>query len=44
MEKPDWAKIYAAMDKRLDVKCEQLPAGEQIGGRTQAAPAQIKKS
>jgi hypothetical protein len=31
MSQPDWAKIYAAMDKRISLKYEQLPRGEQIG-------------
>ena len=31
----DWAKIYAAMDKRILLKYEQLPRGEQIGKRPQ---------
>lgn len=29
----DWAKIYAEMDKRIDLKYEHLPNGEQIGKR-----------
>jgi hypothetical protein len=35
MSHTDWAKIYAAMDKRLELKYEQLPKGEQIGKRPQ---------
>jgi hypothetical protein len=31
MNLEDWAKKYAAMDKRLVLKYEQLPQGEQIG-------------
>ena len=31
MSQRDWAKIYAAMDKRISLKYEQLPRGEQIG-------------
>jgi hypothetical protein len=31
MSETDWAKIYAAMDKRIVVKYEQLPNGEQVG-------------
>jgi hypothetical protein len=31
MSQTDWAKIYAAMDKRISLKYEQLPRGEQIG-------------
>ena len=33
MSETDWAKIYGAMDKRIIVKYEQLPKGEQIGKR-----------
>jgi hypothetical protein len=40
----DWAKIYAAMDKRIIVKYEQLPKGEQIGKRPQAGNQQAKNS
>lgn len=35
MTQTDWAKIYAAMDKRIELKYEQLPKGEQIGKRPQ---------
>jgi hypothetical protein len=39
MKQTDWVKIYAAMDKRLDLKYEQLPNGEQIGKpRSASAP------
>ena len=31
MSQTDWAKTYAAMDKRIILKYEQLPRGEQIG-------------
>jgi hypothetical protein len=31
MSKEDWVKKYAAMDKRIAVKYEQLPKGEQVG-------------
>jgi hypothetical protein len=31
MSQTDWAKLYAAMDKRIILKYEQLPKGEQIG-------------
>jgi hypothetical protein len=30
MSKEDWVKKYAAMDKRIAVKYEQLPKGEQV--------------
>ena len=33
MSQTDWAKIYAAMDKRVELKYQQLPRGEQIGKR-----------
>jgi hypothetical protein len=42
MSQTDWAKIYAEMDKRIVVKYEQLPNGEQAGKRPQAGQ-QIKK-
>lgn len=31
MISPDWASLYAPMDKRIDLKYQQLPKGEQIG-------------
>jgi hypothetical protein len=37
MSQIDWAKIYAAMDRRLALKYDQLPDGEQVGKRPQAA-------
>ena len=43
MKDVDWAKIYAAMDKRLDLKYEQLPRGEQIGKRAEPSVAPTKK-
>jgi hypothetical protein len=42
MSQTDWAKIYAEMDKRIIVKYEQLPNGEQLGKRPQAGNQQIK--
>ncbi len=43
MSQVDWAKKYAAMDKRLMLKYEQLPKGEQIGKKpTPAQPAPKK--
>ena len=42
MSQTDWAKIYAKMDKRILVKYEQLPNGEQVGKRPQAGQ-QAKK-
>jgi hypothetical protein len=44
MSQPDWAKIYAKMDKRIVVKYEQLPQGEQIGKRPQVETQQAKSS
>jgi hypothetical protein len=44
MNQTDWAKIYAKMDKRIVVKYEQLPKGEQIGKRPQAEKQQAKSS
>jgi hypothetical protein len=44
MNQTDWAKIYAAMDKRLELKYDQLPKGEQIGKRTQQQTSQTKSS
>jgi hypothetical protein len=44
MSQTDWAKIYTKMDKRIIVKYEQLPKGEQIGKRTQAETQQVKTS
>ena len=44
MSQTDWAKIYAKMDKRIVVKYEQLPKGEQIGRRPPAEKQQAKSS
>jgi hypothetical protein len=33
MSPTDWAKTYAAMDKRIELKYQQLPKGEQTGKR-----------
>lgn len=35
MSQIDWAKTYAAMDKRITLKYQQLPRGEQIGKSAQ---------
>ena len=43
MSDPDWAKIYAAMDKRISLKYEQLPRGEQIGKSPPARNQDEKK-
>jgi alpha-D-ribose 1-methylphosphonate 5-triphosphate synthase subunit PhnI len=42
MDPIDWAKIYAEMDRRIFVKYEQLPSGEQIGKQPQARNQQQK--
>jgi hypothetical protein len=44
MSQIDWVKIYAEMDKRIVVKYEQLPKGEQIGKRPQAGNQPAKSS
>lgn len=44
MNSIDWAKIYAAMDKRIVLKYEQLPKGEQIGKRPEAGNPPARKS
>ena len=43
MSRPDWATIYAAMDKRISLKYEQLPRGEQIGKSPPAGNRDEKK-
>jgi hypothetical protein len=42
MSQTDWAKIYAQMDKRIVLKYQQLPNGEQIGKRPQTGYQQQK--
>jgi hypothetical protein len=44
MSQTDWAKTYAKMDKRIILKYEQLPKGEQIGKAPQAGSQEEKKS
>jgi hypothetical protein len=44
MSQEDWAKKYAAMDKRLTLKYEYLPKGEQIGKKPELLKADVKKS
>ena len=44
MRQEDWAKKYAAMDKRLMLKYEHLPNGEQIGKKPQLPKSEAKKS
>ncbi len=44
MNQTDWAKLYAAMDERIDLKYERLPSGEQIGKRPETVrkPEELK--
>jgi hypothetical protein len=42
MKAEDWAKKYAAMDKRVVLKYQHLPNGEQIGKRPEAPKPQAK--
>jgi hypothetical protein len=44
MKSEDWAKNYAAMDKRIELKYQQLAKGEQIGKRPEAPKPATKKS
>jgi hypothetical protein len=44
MSQEDWAKKYAAMDKRLMLKYEHLPKGEQIGKKPDLPKHELKKS
>jgi len=44
MQPEDWAKKYAAMDKPIDLKYQQLAKGEQIGKRPEAPKPPPKKS
>lgn len=44
MNPTDWAKKYAAMDKRIELKYQQLAKGEQIGKRPEAPKLEPKKS
>jgi hypothetical protein len=44
MSQEDWAKKYAAMDKRLLLKYEHLPKGEQIGKKPEAPKPEVKKA
>ncbi|MGH7853252.1 MAG: hypothetical protein ACREP3_07405 [Candidatus Binatia bacterium] len=44
MGQTDWAKIYAAMDKRVVLKYEQIPKGEQIGKRPAQKTSQARNS
>jgi hypothetical protein len=44
MSQEDWAKKYAAMDKRLMLKYQQLPKGEQIGKKPVPQKSEGKKS
>jgi len=44
MSREDWARKYAAMDKRLMLKYEQQPSGEQVGKKPKIAQSDGKKS
>ncbi len=44
MSQDDWAKKYAAMDKRLMLKYDHLPKGEQIGKKPELPKIGAKKS
>jgi hypothetical protein len=44
MSETDWVKIYAEMGKRIVVKYERLPNGEQVGKRPEAGNQQAKSS
>ncbi len=44
MSQEDWARKYAAMDKRLMLKYEHLPKGEQIGKKSELPKPDAKKS
>ena len=44
MSQADWATIYAAMDKRVDLKYQQLPKGEQIGKKPIVPKPDARKS
>ena len=44
MNQTDWAKLYAMMDKRIDLKYQQLPAGEQTGTRKETRKTTSSKS
>jgi hypothetical protein len=44
MKSTDWAKKYAAMDKRVGLEYQYLPKGEQVGKRPFAPQAAAKKS
>jgi hypothetical protein len=43
MSQEDWVKKYAAMDRRLLLKYEQLPKGEQVGKRPDLPKPDEKK-
>lgn len=44
MKPEDWAKKYAEMDKRIQLKYAHLPKGEQIGKQPATPKADSKKS
>jgi hypothetical protein len=44
MSQTDWAKTYAKMDKRIILKYEQLPRGEQVGKMSEARNQEAKRT
>lgn len=42
MSPTDWAKTYAAMDNRIELKYQQLPKGEQTGKRPRPKSVRAK--
>ena len=44
MNQEDWASKYAVMDKRLMLKYEQLPQGEQVGKKPKTTKSNIEKA
>lgn len=44
MSQTDWAKIYARMDRRIALKYEQLPRGEQVGKGAPVQTPEAKKT
>jgi hypothetical protein len=44
MKSTDWVKKYAAMDKRVGLKYQYLPKGEQVGKRPFTPQAAAKKA
>ena len=44
MKPEDWGKKYAAMDKRVGLKYQYLPKGEQIGKKPIVPKPDVRKS